>query len=382
MICVAALMVADADTRFQTAIADDLPSFLVNPTGDLEENDAVASDLAAVSAHGGGAVEAGAGELDEGLDLPRLGEAPDFTGNQSWFNTEDGEALSLNQQLDGRVVLIDFWTYTCINCIRTLPYLKAWDAEYRDDGLTIVGVHSPEFPFEREADNVADAIEENELRYPVTQDNDFATWTAYGNQYWPAKYLIDAEGQVRFVHFGEGEYETTERAIRTLLREKGDEELGNGARASAEAANPATRTPETYLGSARAEGWINGPIRAGTQRFGEAPGHLDANEFAYSGTWQVTPDGATAAQAGGIDAEFEAEKVFLVLGSTSGPGRVRVLLDGEPVAPASAGEDVRGGAATVTKQRLYRLIDLPQAGRHQLQLRFEPGVSGYAFTFG
>ncbi len=381
MICVAVLIATEADTRFQTAIADDLPAFLVNPTGDLEDEEAVASELAAVSAHSGGAQEAGAGELDEGIALPRLGQAPDFTGTQSWFNTDGGEALDMDE-LRGQVVLIDFWTYTCINCIRTLPYLKAWDGEYRDDGLTIVGVHTPEFPFERDAGNVGDAIDQNGIAYPVAQDNDYGTWTAYGNQYWPAKYLIDAAGQVRYVHFGEGEYETTERAIRTLLREKGDDELGRGARASAESANPATRTPETYLGSARAEGWVNGPIRSGTQRFGPAPGQLDANEFAYSGTWQVTPDGATAARAAGIDAGFEAEKVFLVLGSPAGPRRVQVLLDGEPVSAGSAGEDVDRGAATVAGQRLYRLIDLPEAGRHHLELRFAPGIEGYAFTFG
>ncbi len=381
MICVAVLMATDADLRFQNAIADDLPAFLVNPTGDLEDDEAVASDLAAVSAHGGGAEEAGAGELDQGLALPRLGQAPDFTDTQSWFNTDGGEALSMDE-LRGQVVLIDFWTYTCINCIRTFPYLKAWDAEYRDDGLTIVGVHTPEFPFERDAGNVSDAIDQNGIEYAVAQDNEFGTWSAYGNQYWPAKYLIDAEGQVRYVHFGEGEYETTERAIRTLLREKGDQELGGGARARAESANPATRTPETYLGSARADGWVNGPIRAGTQSFGSAPGELLPNEFAYSGTWQITADGATAARAGGIDAEFEAEKVFLVLGSSGAPRRVSVSLDGEPVPQRLAGEDVRGGAATITNQRLYRLIDLPEAGRHRLELRFEPGVSGYAFTFG
>jgi cytochrome c biogenesis protein CcdA/thiol-disulfide isomerase/thioredoxin len=381
MICVAVLIATDADTRFQTAIADDLPAFLVNPTGEIEDEQAVASELAAVSAHGGGAEEAGAGELDRGLDLPALGVAPDFTGTQSWFNTEDGAALRM-EELRGQVVLIDFWTYTCINCIRTFPHLKAWDEEYRDDGLTIVGVHTPEFPFERDAGNVADAVERNEIRYPVAQDNEFGTWSAYGNQYWPAKYLIDAEGQVRYVHFGEGEYETTERAIRTLLREKGDDELGAGARASAESANLATRTPETYLGSARAEGWVDGPVRDGTQSFGAAPGELSPGAFAFSGSWQITPDGATAARSAGIDAEFEAEEVFLVLGSPGEARRVRVLLDGEPVAGRIAGEDVRGGAATITGERLYRLIDLPEAGRHRLQLRFDPGIEGYAFTFG
>ncbi len=381
MICVAVLMATEADVRFQTAIADELPAFLVNPTGDLEEGSAVASELAAVGAHGGGSVEAGAGELDRGLALPRLGMAPDFTGTQSWFNTSGGEALRM-EELRGQVVLIDFWTYTCINCIRTFPHLRAWDSEYRDDGLAIVGVHTPEFPFERDAGNVADAIEQNGIAYPVVQDNEYGTWSAFGNQYWPAKYLIDADGQVRYVHFGEGEYETTERAIRTLLREKGDDELGTGARATAETANPATRTPETYLGSARAEGWVNGPIRSGTRDFGRGRPLLGPSSFSYGGTWQVSEDGATAARRATIDADFTSEEVFLVLGSPSGPARVEVLLDGKPIGAGSAGEDVEAGKVTVTGQRLYRLVDLRAAGRHRLQLRFQPGISGYAFTFG
>jgi cytochrome c biogenesis protein CcdA/thiol-disulfide isomerase/thioredoxin len=381
MICVAVLMATDADIRFQNAIADDLPAFLVNPTGSLEGDEAVASDLAGISGHDGGAEEAGAGELDKGLDLPRLGLAPDFTATQSWFNTDGGEALRMDE-LRGNVVLIDFWTYTCINCIRTFPHLKAWDSEYRDDGLTIVGVHTPEFPFERDAGNVADAVEQNEIRYPVVQDNEFGTWSAYGNQYWPAKYLIDANGQVRYVHFGEGEYETTERAIRTLLREKGDEELGLGAKARAETPNPGVRTPETYLGAARAEGWVTGPIRPGTLEFGDEERDLEPSEFAYGGTWQLTPEDATAARSATIQAEFVAEKVFLVLGSPGRPRRVEVLLDGKPIPGRLAGEDVRNGAATITAERLDRLVDLPSAGTHRLELRFEPGISGYAFTFG
>ena len=383
MILVAVAMSVDLDTRFQTAIANDLPSILVNPTGDIEGSEAVASDLDAVSPHGGGgAVEAGAAQLDEGMPLPRLGFAPDFTGTQSWFNTDGGEALTM-EGLRGKVVLIDFWTYTCINCIRTFPYLKAWHSEYRDDGLTIVGVHAPEFPFERDAGNVADAIEQNGLEYPVVQDNDMGTWNAYGNQYWPAKYLIDAEGQVRYVHFGEGDDDETEQAIRTLLREKGDDELGAGAAGTkAESANPATRTPETYLGATRADGWANGAIRLGAQSFEPGPYSLPPNGFAFSGDWEITGEGASSGANAGIEAEFGAEKVFLVLGSPGGPREVEVLLDGGPIPDRLAGDDVSGGVATITNQRLYRLVDLRKAGSHKLELRFEPGVYGYAFTFG
>jgi cytochrome c biogenesis protein CcdA/thiol-disulfide isomerase/thioredoxin len=216
MVLVALLMFADYDTRFQTAIADDLPAFLVNPSGELEESGGVRDQLAELrGGEGPSRLQA-----DAGSSLPALGAAPDFTGNQRWFNTAGGRPLSLDE-LRGKVVLVDFWTYTCINCIRTLPYVKAWDAHYRKRGLVVVGVHTPEFPFERDAGNVEDAIAQNGLGYPVAQDNDYATWDAYGNQFWPAKYLIDSRGRVRYTHFGEGDYEETEEAIRRLLQEAG-----------------------------------------------------------------------------------------------------------------------------------------------------------------
>ena len=176
------------------------------------------------SAHGVGGKAASAPQPTASaagqLRLPVLGVAPEFVDNQQWFNTPGDRPLTL-RGLRGRVVLVDFWTYSCINCLRTLPYLKAWDERYRKDGLTIVGVHSPEFPFEQDASNVAEAIERNGLRYPVAQDNDLATWNAYGNQYWPAEYFIDAQGRVRYVHFGEGSYGEKEQVIRQLLAEAG-----------------------------------------------------------------------------------------------------------------------------------------------------------------
>ena len=178
--------------------------------------------------------------------LPVLGRAPDFTGTQRWFNTPAGAPLHLSQ-LRGRVVLVDFWTYTCINCIRTLPYVRAWDQRYRRRGLTVVGVHTPEFPFERDAGNVQRAVAQNGLRYPVAQDNDYATWDAWSNQYWPAKYLIDARGRVRYAHFGEGDYAQTESAIRALLAEAGAARLGAAARAHVEVPSHGLATPETYL---------------------------------------------------------------------------------------------------------------------------------------
>jgi cytochrome c biogenesis protein CcdA/thiol-disulfide isomerase/thioredoxin len=379
MVLVAVAMTANLDTRFQTAIASDLPGFLVNPTSGLENSSAVESDLVKVRQTGKPIVDPA--ELNESVDLPTYGQAPDFTGTQDWFNTPDGEPLSLSE-LRGKVVLIDFWTYTCINCIRTLPYLEAWQQRYGRDGFTIVGVHSPEFPFEKDAGNVQDAIRQNHLTYPVVQDNDLATWGAWGNQYWPADYLVDAQGNVRDAHFGEGGYEETERAIRTLLQDAGHANLGAGARATGQAPSAGATTPETYLGAARARGWASGTIHPGNQDFGAPPAELPTNRFAYSGHWGITDEDATSAAGARIDLEFNSRRVFLVLGSPDRPRHVEVLLDGKPIPAKLAGADVSHGEATIEAQRLYRLVDLPAVAQHRLSLIFEPGISGYAFTFG
>jgi cytochrome c biogenesis protein CcdA/thiol-disulfide isomerase/thioredoxin len=378
MLTVAVAMTANLDTRFQTAIASDLPGFLVNPTGGLEKSKAISTDLAKVSQHGTPVVPAS--ELNQPVSLQTYGQAPDFTGTQDWFNTPGGESLSLSE-LRGKVVLIDFWTYTCINCIRTLPYLEAWQQRYGNRGFTVVGVHSPEFPFEKDAGNVEAAIHQNHLTYPVVQDNDLATWDVWGNQYWPADYLVDAQGNVRDAHFGEGDYAETERAIRTLLAEAGHKNLGSGARAAAQAPSAGDVTPETYLGAARAEGWVT-PVHPGDQDFGAPAGSLSANQFAYAGHWGITGEDATSGQGAEIDMEFNARRAFLVVGSPDQARHVQVLLDGKPIPAKLAGEDVHRGVATIQSQRLYRLVDLPAVGQHRLSLRFDPGISGYAFTFG
>src|SRR5262249_44608551 len=212
-------MLGNYDTRFETAIASDLPSFLVDPTNTLETSRTARAQLASLRGHQArqavGLRQAGAGQR-----LPVLGAAPEFIGTQKWFNTPGNAPLALHG-LRGRVVLVDFWTYSCINCIRTLPYLNAWNAKYAGKGLTIIGVHTPEFPFEHSAANVGAAINQNGIRYPVVQDNRYATWNAYNNEYWPAEYLIDDRGRIRLADFGEGEYAAKERAIRTLLAEAG-----------------------------------------------------------------------------------------------------------------------------------------------------------------
>ena len=376
MVATAVAVATDLDVRFQTALADELPAFVTNPTRSIERSASVEDRLADLRGRSRFRESSGVS-----AGLPVLGSAPDFAGNGRWFNTQAGAPLRLGQ-LRGRVVLVDFWTYTCINCLRTLPYLRAWDARYRKRGLTIVGVHTPEFAFEREADNVEQAIAQNRLRYPVAQDNDYATWSAWGNQYWPAKYLIDARGRVRYAHFGEGAYEQTDAAIRALLAEAGADRLGVPARASVETPSNGLATPETYLGYERAERFLPSPLRRGRARY---PGvdELPPLHFALSGTWIVTGESATALDGAAIDARVTARKVFLVLSSEGRrPREVEVLLDGKPVGASEAGADVRGGRLRVREERLYRLVALDRVEDRRLTLRVPSGVTGYAFTFG
>jgi cytochrome c biogenesis protein CcdA/thiol-disulfide isomerase/thioredoxin len=387
MVVVALAMLGNYDIRFQNQIASSLPSFLVNPSAGLEETASAKAALADIRddrGHGVGSEASGAAP-ETGADgklkkLPVLGVAPEFIGTEQWFNTPGDKPLTLSG-LRGEVVLVDFWTYSCINCIRTLPYLKAWDAKYRKDGLTIVGVHTPEFPFEREASNVETAIEENGIRYPVVQDNEQATWNAYGNQYWPAEYFVDARGRVRYVHFGEGEYGEKEKVIRELLAEAGRPVKGEETRVHAIAPSSTVTTPETYLGAARAERFTNAMLSPGSHDF-TAPKTPPANEFAYHGKWRIALDSATAGTGASLDLNFGARRVYLVLGSPGHDRKVRVLLDGQPISGVDAGSDVHDGAVSVTGQRLYNLVDLPRVGQHVLTLEPEAGVMGYAFTFG
>jgi thiol-disulfide isomerase/thioredoxin len=385
MVVVGLAMLGEYDIRFQNRIAADLPSFLVNPSKPLEDTAAGRDALSEGRGPSGGLGEAvaEAAPMPEaaGPDsgLPVYGRAPEFVDNQRWFNTPGGRPLTL-RSLRGRVVLVDFWTYSCINCLRTFPYLTAWDRRYRKDGLTIVGVHSPEFPFEKDAGNVEEAIERNGIRYPVAQDNDLATWAAYGNQYWPAEYFVDARGRVRFAHFGEGSYGEKEKVIRELLREAGRAPAGGAGGIRAVAPSPGVTTPETYLGAARAERFTNPMLSPGPHDFGSPPSPGE-NEFAYSGRWRISLESATAA-GGSLDLSFGARRVYLVLGSPGHDRDVRVLLDGKPIPARLAGSDVHDGALTVSSQRLYSLVDLPRVETHTLRLVPDDGVMGYAFTFG
>ncbi len=376
MVAVAVLLAAGLDRDFQAAIADDLPSALVYPASSLEETGAVKRSLARV--HGGRPGPRDIARRDGDPLLRDGGTAPEFTGIARWLNTPAGQEPSV-RGLRGRVVLVDFWTYTCINCLRTLSHLRAWDSRYRAAGLSIVGVHTPEFAFERRESNVRDAIAENGLRYPVGLDNDYGTWNAWLNRYWPAKYLIDARGQVRYWHFGEGDYDETERAIRALLAEAGKEPGADTAAAvPADAAAPGVTTPETYLGWERAQP----AIPMGEHDFGSAGPAPAPDRLAYRGRWRLERERAVAGTGARIDLNAGARRVFLVLGSPERTRRVRVLMDGRPLPDRLAGPDVHGGVVEVGPQRLYRLVDFGKVERQVVTLEFDPGVAGYAFTFG
>ena len=258
--------------------------------------------------------------------LSERGMAPDFAGIAHWLNVP--APLSL-QALRGKVVLVDFWTYSCINCVRTLPHLTTWYERYKNDGLVIVGVHTPEFAFERESQNVENAIKQFGITYPVAQDNDYKTWNNYQNHYWPAEYLIDAKGHMRRVHFGEGGYDEMEEAIRALIKENG--QSIEGPLSSLNDQTPRyDRTPETYLGTRRMP-HVSSPV-------------------SYQGTWNVQSESAKSGPGAALELKFKAGKVFLVVGPVHPGDKIKVLLDGKPL------DDI-----ILDTQRLYDVIDLKGA---------------------
>jgi cytochrome c biogenesis protein CcdA/thiol-disulfide isomerase/thioredoxin len=390
MVVTALLIVTNVDVRFDQYIAQHIPE--VNLTASLEKSHAVQSRLPQITGHQPKFLASSstpvvahdatqASLLAAAQQLPSLGPAPELTETQDWFNTPGNRPLTLTG-LRGHVVLIDFWTYTCINCLRTLPYLKAWNATYGPQGLTIVGVHTPEFAFEHDASNVSNAVQRFGIHYPVVQDNNYGTWNAYGNQYWPADYLIDANGQVRYTAFGEGDYDKTESAIRALLAEAGHS-VGGMSHPVGTIVPSEQATPETYLGTARAQGWVNGP-KSGVHDYGANPHpSLALNEFAFGGTWNIASQPAAAIAGATIEAEVQAKNIYLVLSSAGRlPREMQVELDGHPISAADAGADVHDGKVTVTGERLYTLASLPRNEQHHLTLRLAPGITGYSFTFG
>ncbi|HUA43729.1 MAG TPA: cytochrome c biogenesis protein CcdA [Solirubrobacteraceae bacterium] len=392
------LMIFNVDVRFEEDLAKDtsLPAVLVDPTRSLENSSAVQKRLASLrptSRFVTAQQEASSKPVPTAAErevaipgvktpsLADLGTAPNFTDTEDWFNTPGDRPLSLSQ-LRGHVVLVDFWTYTCINCLRTVPFLKGLYAQYHRYGLDIVGVETPEFTFEQEASNVRQAIASDGIKYPVVQDNEYGTWNAYQNEYWPAEYLIDAKGQVRHVQFGEGDYKESEAAVRALLADAGATSLPPPMTATAIMASAGLGTPETYLDTQRQQGFVT-PIESGVRNYQGAKS-VGLNQFALKGIWwatseSLTPVGGTSSITGGV----QAAKVYLVLTSSQNvPRKGRVLLDGQPLPNAHAGADVKNGVLTVTGERLYSLISFPTAQDFTFTVQLPPGVYAYDFTFG
>jgi thiol-disulfide isomerase/thioredoxin len=294
--------------------------------------------------------------------------------------------------LRGKVVILDVWTYTCINWLRTLPYVRAWAEKYKDKGLVVIGVHSPEFPFEHDLANVRRAVAEMRVTYPVAIDNDFAIWRALDNQYWPALYVVDAQGRIRHHQFGEGGYEEAERVIQQLLVDAGNSGVAStlakvdAPGAEAPAAWSDLKSPENYLGYGRTENFSGGTLRDGPRVY-SVPARLRLNQWALAGDWTISK-GAVALNKpnGRIVYRFHARDLHLVMGpATAGSSvRFRVLVDGKPPGPAHGTDVDDQGIGTVGTQRLYQLIRQPAPiADRTFEIEFlDPGVEAYAFTFG
>jgi cytochrome c biogenesis protein CcdA/thiol-disulfide isomerase/thioredoxin len=323
------------------------------------------------------------------FELPDEGLAPSLDGAVQWLNSPPLKATDLR----GKVVLVDFWTYSCINCLRTLPYVKAWAEKYHDQGLVVIGVHAPEFAFERDVGNVTKALGQLGITYPVAIDNDYAIWKAFHNEYWPAHYFIDAQGHIRHHHFGEGDYAESEMIIQTLLREAGAQNLktglieaqGQGVQQAAD--SDTERSPETYLGYDRAERFASGPAAQDQAKTYATPAQPALNDWGLAGSWTIGSERALlSGPTGRITYRFHGRDLHLVLGPgpDGKPVRFRVTLDGQAPGEAHGTDITPDGSGTVTEQRLYQLIR--QSGDiqdHSFSIEFlDPGVAAYAFTFG
>ncbi|MBT2372874.1 cytochrome c biogenesis protein DipZ [Pseudomonas fluorescens] len=354
-------------------------------TGGLEQS--LVNQLSAPPAQKSGAMMMAAHHNDT---LPVEGPLPPLDGAVQWLNSPPLTA----EALKGKVVLVDFWTYSCINCLRTLPYVKAWAEKYHDQGLVVIGVHAPEFAFERDVNNVTKAMKDLGITYPVAIDNNYKIWRAFNNQYWPAHYFADAKGQIRYHHFGEGDYAESERVIQQLLREAGATQVAGGLiEADAKGVEQAAemnevQSPETYLGFQRAEHFVSTGTLA-TDKVVNYPlaGHLALNDWTLEGQWNVGGQQATlAADQGRIVYRFHARDLHLVLGpgADGKPVRFKVTVDGQAPRDAHGTDVAPDGSGTVTDQRLYQLVRQTGAIKDRtFTIEFlDPQVSAYAFTFG
>ena len=393
------------DRQFQSLVLRALPNYGSGLTA--VEN--LAPVRSAIRARGGagaaasavpasdGAASGGAERLFAGApdvsaaSLGDYGLAPGFAGGGNWFNTEQlssapaggaqgGSTPLTLEGLRGKVVVVDFWTYSCINCVRTIPYLRDWYRKYKDKGLVLIGVHTPEFEFEKNPANVARAIRELGVEWPVVQDNDYRIWNLYGNQYWPAHYFVDAEGRVRYFRFGEGDYEGSEKIIRVLLKEAGASVEGRIVSRPDEKIQ--AQTPETYLGYDRAKGFASAvkPVYGAPAEY--KPARVPGNgEWNLTGTWTINPQfiAPDPRSSASLELGFQARNVFLVIEPQSRGASIRVSVDG--AAPADTA-DVTTGLLEPTESRMYQLVGLKRPGAHLLRLEVTGNVRLFAFTFG
>jgi cytochrome c biogenesis protein CcdA/thiol-disulfide isomerase/thioredoxin len=356
----------NVDREFQVYILDKFPNYGAGLTS-IEDNDLIRNQLDDMTT-----------EETENEKKPDM-KAPEIISGGEWFNLPPGKTGLTLEELKGKVVVVDFWTYTCINCIRTLPYLRDWYENYTDDGLVIIGVHSPEFEFEKSSKNVAKAISTYNLTYPIVQDNNFATWKAYKNRYWPAKYIIDKDGYIRYTHFGEGAYDKTEEVIRELLEETGAETSSKVT--DRPQYKTYSKTPEIYLGYGRISNFAS-PEKISRDKLATytTPTKLDENQVAFNGDWAVMDEYSNPQKGANLYLNFESKEVFLVMRTTGDLSEVRVYVDDKP---QYFGEDNQNGLVIVDSDRLYKLINLPSPGKHILRLEFlDSEVEVFAFTFG
>jgi len=329
------------DRSFQAYVLEVFPQYGTNLTK-IEDNKIVREELQ---------------QLKDSPIIMNISQAPDFIPNGIWLNSDP---LTMSK-LKGKVVLVDFWTYTCINCIRTLPYITAWHKTYEDKGLVIVGIHTPEFEFEKKKENVVNAMNQYGISYPVLMDNEYENWNAFNNRYWPAKYLIDAKGQIRYTHFGEGEYVQTEKMIQTLLKEAGNQKLDRITTNESNDNQRLYRTPETYLGSDRSE------------RRSYTLENLAQDNFFLKGNWKISNEYAVSSAGSSLILNFSGREVNLVMSPAKKGNKIRVYLNNKLV-----------NTITLDTERLYNLVKLPEyTGSSILKIEFlDDGIKCFAFTFG
>lgn len=387
MIAMAVALFFGIDRKLQTIILTAFPQYGSGLTS-IENNRFVQDQLQKV---GGNSSLSTIKNVLSTETLPDLGAAPnpDFSGATKWLNSEP---LSLNTNLKGKVVLVDFWTYSCINCIRTLPYITDWYSKYKDKGLVIIGLHAPEFEFEKVETNVRKAMQDFKIAYPVVQDNDFQIWRSYSNQYWPAHYLIDAKGHIRATHFGEGAYAETEKQIQVLLKEAGEQvDMPVGKDSPTPLLSIGARiSPETYLGADRGRAYTNTQSPFPSQNVDKTvryrfQGRLSSDEVGISGDWKVEKERITSASdESTLTMHVHAGKVFLVLGGKNADAKpVKVKMDGQAIPETYQTVDFKSGVITIDMDRKYDILDT-HAGveDHVVELSVPSGISAYAFTFG